>query len=294
MEGGVARTHSTYIMKSWIVFHMDSTVEAPCLLTLPAEIRTLILEYVFASGPSLHGDGFKNHGCPGGISLHDSYTATSNLAPLLTCRQFYADANLYALSRTSFTASSLFCNVRSRLAVLHPTQIEALRSIAFVADARHFRDLLSWGPYAFGVPGLRLHTLTIVLYRSSYCHYLFDFTAVLVRFLRNLSGVQKLVVVRNNARVQGSFRTWYNRLVGLLLKVDHHERYECVPARPEKTWWKWEYDAEAQSFCLEALPAKEEGVEEALYMEMMRPLIDQLVESMSVEDRHITYLTGAS
>ena len=260
----------------------------PQLLALPAEIRLHIFEYVFSR--NLAADGFKNQGVAGGICLNEDYHANEYLQPLLACRQMYADGHLLAMQRTSFVARNLFFDIPQRLSLLHDRQVASLRSIAFVADARHFRKLLDWGEHPFEVPALRLDTLTVVLHRSSFWHYLFDFTADLVKLLRRLEGVRRLVFVRNHARVKGSFKTWYNRLVGLMMKVDHYERYVRgggdggdSPVNQEKTWWRWSFDEVAQSFCLEAAPSKP-WVDEETYLQQMLPLMEELRVSVENEE----------
>lgn len=195
----------------------------------------------------------------------------------------YQDGSLLALSRTNFVVSNLFFKIPERLKSLQTKQIEAIRSIAFVADARHFRKLIDWHDSPFGMPGLQLETLTIVLHRSSFWHYLFDFTADIVKLLRNLRGIKRFVFVRNAARVKGSFKTWYNRLVGLIMKVDHQERYmKSVPCL-ETTWWEWSYDEVAQSFCLEARPARP-LIDEETYFQQMLPLMENLRASVENEE----------
>jgi len=253
------------------------------LLALPAEIRMAILEYVFAD--NLLIDGLKNHNKNGGLTLDEHYSVNKSTQPLLTCRQLYQDGCLLAFNRTAFVINSLFIanNIPQRLAILHPKQILAIRSISFVADARHFRKLIDWGECPFGMPSLNLDTLTVVLHRSSFWHYLFDFTSDIVRLLRKLRSVRRLVFVRNGALVKGSFHTWYNRLVGLIMKVDHQERYMSTSCKPESVWWSWSFDNQAQRFCLEALPAKE-MVDEETYMKQIQPLMEELMKSVENEE----------
>lgn len=251
------------------------------LLALPAEIRIAILEYVFERNRD--DVGFKDHGIAGGIVLDEDYNGKARLGPLLTCRQLYRDAGILALQRTTFTVTNLFYHIPERLALLDREQIRAIRHVALIADARHFRNLPSWGVHPFGLADLRLDTLTIALHRSSACHYLFDFTADLVKLLRHLGGVRRLVFVRNRALVKGSFKTWYNRLVGLLMKVDHRERYMVCPPRLETAWWTWSFDETAQTFCLAAAPPKP-LVEEVAYMQQILPIMDELRVSMENEE----------
>lgn len=262
-----------------------TTLLRPCedhkLLSLPAEIRIAILEYVFED--NLLDDGFRECSTTGTQTLDPDYSANAKLMPLFTCRQMYEDGTLLAMRRTSFVVQNLFFNIPERLATLHPKQVGAVRSITFVADDRHFRKLLSWGQCPFGMPDLQLDTLTIVLHRSSHYHYLFDFTSDIVKLLRQLGGVRRLVFVRNNALVKGSLKAWSNRLIGLIMKVDHHERYNVNPANPENIWWTWGYDDTAQSFCMEACPAKP-VVDEESYIHQIKPIMEALKDSVENEE----------
>lgn len=258
-------------------------MEPSTLLSLPAEIRTEILEHVFAD--QIHVDGFSNRNVAGGITLDEKYKASDVLRVLLICRQLYHDAALIALRRTAFAVNSLYIsnNIPDRLAVLHPKQLSALRNIAFVADAVHFRKLNEWGEYPWGLQRLNLDSISIVLHRSSFWHYLFDYTSDITRLLRRLKGVRRLIFVRNEALVKGSFKTWYNRLIGLMMKVDHQERYLKDPPRLEQTWWTWSYDDLSQSFCLESAPPKA-FEDEATYMEQIAPLMEAWTVSVENEE----------
>lgn len=246
------------------------------------QIRIHILEYVFED-TATENTVFNSRKVPGCIILNQDYSATSSLHALSTCRQLYIDGSLLALNRTSFLCTSLFCDIPARLSILHPKQIAAIRSIAFVADQRHFRKLLDWGQQPFGMAGLSLDTITIVLHRSSFWHYLFDFTADIVKLLRTLKRVRRLVFVRNAALVKGSFKTWYNRLIGLMMKTDHFQRYDVLPPTPEEVWWTWSYEERTQSFTLEAQPARD-MMDEETYMTRMLPLMEELRDSMEHEE----------
>ncbi|KAI9654535.1 MAG: hypothetical protein M1821_006625 [Bathelium mastoideum] len=255
--------------------------QASNFLNLPAEIRISVLEYVFEA--KLSGDGFVNCNRTNNVILDDNYTASSNMAPLLTCRQFYHDASYVALARTPFVIKDTFTVISRQLAALHPKQVESIRSITFVAGRRQFQEMHSWGTRPFGVPSLRLETLSVVFPRSSYWHYPSDHNHELVKLLRNLQGVRKIIFVRNGAFIKGHFRTWYNRLVGSIMKEDHHRRYNCMPSDLEKVWWGWSYDDPGDRFYLEAKPAKPIMGEQA-YMEMMKPLVLELTERMENEE----------
>jgi hypothetical protein len=257
--------------------------DARTLLSLPAEIRMNIFEYVLASNQDITGFGV--HRESSSTAINEGYFASRHLQILTVCRQFHFDACAMAYNRTAFAINSLFVanNVPERLASLQPSQFAAIRNISFVADARHFRKLIDWGDRPFGMRQLNLDTLTIVLHSSSLWHYLFDYTSDVTQLLRSLQGVKRFVFVRNNARVKGSFKTWYNRLVGLIMKVDHLERYQKVPPNPEKVWWHWSYDDVGQSFCLEARPSRD-LVDEETYLMHMLPLMEEWRESVENEE----------
>lgn len=254
--------------------------EPASLLTLPSEIRSCILEYVFDD--NLSHTGLMQHHERGNTAVNQNYSAAALLAPLLTCKRLYLDGRIPALKCTHFLLTNLYINVSERLSRLSDRQLEALRSIAFVADSRHFRGMRSWSDNAFGNSALRLDNLTIVLHQATR-HYLFDFTADIAKLLRRLQGVRRLVFVRNNAYVKGAFKTWCNRLIGIIMKIDHYERYDTRPPNPERTWWVWTFDEQAETFCLDARPSKE-MVDEEAYMHQIKPLMEQLMISIESEE----------
>lgn len=253
------------------------------LLALPTELRIQILEHVFADNPLYNG--LISYDCPGGLYLDDEYTASDHLQTLLVCRQLQHDSHVLAFSKTHFVMSNLFFTVPDRTALyLRAKSIASIRYISFVADARHFRTLLEWGTYPFGMPELQLEELTIVLYRSTFYHYVFDFTASIVQLLRQLQSVRRVVFVRNAALVKGSLKTWFNRLVGLMMKVDHHERYEVVPPRLDATWWDWGFNEVGQTFWLERVEGMRELLDEEMYLRGMLPRMEELRVSVEGEE----------
>jgi hypothetical protein len=257
-------------------------VRTTSLLGLPSEIRTSILEYVLDDNTSRTGL-IKDPGGPRrAVIIDHDYSAAAILAPLLACKHLYLDGRIPALKRTHFLVTNLYINIPERLSRLSDKQLNALRSIAFVADSRHFRAMKTWDDYAFGNAALRLDSLTVVLHESSH-HYLFDFTADIAKLLRKLQGVRRVVFVRNHAYVKGAFKTWCNRLIGIIMKIDHYERYDVQPPNPERTWWTWSFDDEAEIFCLEALPSKV-MVDEETYMQQIKPLVDELMTSIESEE----------
>jgi hypothetical protein len=251
------------------------------LLSLPAELRVYILEYVFhdPDRPS----GLLKQVKTGRLVLDDCYSANQNLAPLLVCRQLYQDSGCLGFKTTTFLVASLFGDIPKQLSILKSKQVESIRNITFVADGRQFRKIVDWKQHAFDITSLRLDTLTIALHRSSPWHYLYDYTGPMVQLLRRLQGVRRLAVVRNDARVKGSLHAWYNRLVGLMLKIDHQQRYETSPPNPEQVWWEWSFDSPAQRMCLEARPPKP-LVDEEEYIQNVLPLMEELRDSVENEE----------
>jgi len=96
-------------------------------------------------------------------------------------------------------------------------------------------------------------------------------------------GVKKIVFVRNRANVKGYFKTWYNRLIGLVLKTDHQERYDRDPPVLEKVWWEWEFDDGKETFSFTAKEPKPAMAEED-YMMLVTPLVEELMRNMNYED----------
>lgn len=259
----------------------ESLCKPPTLLSLPAEIRMHILEYIFDD--QVRQDGFRIHKPTSYRILDEAYSANHGLRLLLACRQMYIDGSFLAYNQTNFVLANLFGDVPERLSTLRPKQICAVRNIAFVADARRFRKVVDWGQQPFDLANMSLDTLTIVLHCSSFWHYLNDFTSPMVKLLRRLGNVRRLVIVRNNARVKGSFKTWYNRLIGLMMKIDHYERYDRQPPDAEQVWWTWSFDEVAQVICLEAQQPKPTMDEES-YMEMIQPFMEALKLSIEGEE----------
>ena len=250
------------------------------LFTLPSEIRSYILEYAFDD--NLSHTGLRKSNGNSSIMMDHMYNASSLLAPLLTCRHLYLDGHIPAFQRTHFLVTNLYIDIPERLSRLSNKQLTALRSITLVADSRHFRNMRAWDDHAFSNSVLHLDSLTIVLNQTTH-HYLFDFTADIAKLLRRLQGVRRMVFVRNRAYVKGAFKTWCNRLIGIIMKIDHYERYDAKPPNSEQTWWVWKFDDEAETFCLDARPSKA-VVDEETYMQQIKPLVDQLMLSIESEE----------
>ncbi|PSK42204.1 hypothetical protein B9Z65_4118 [Elsinoe australis] len=225
--------------------------QGPGLLDLPAEIRVHIYNLVFCPVTS-NAAAFALTSPGSSLAYQTDYQSSYYLQSLLTCKQLYSEASLFAFSRTPFVVSNPYMalEITSILSSLPSSHSSSLRHLSIVADARHFRKISSWGTHPFSQSNLDLDELTIVLRRTSYWHYLFDFNVALVTLLRNLQGVKKLTFVRNGAQIKGTLLNWYNRLVKLILQTDEKERFEG--AGPEKTWWTWSHDKSLQivSFAL--------------------------------------------
>ncbi|PSN74164.1 hypothetical protein BS50DRAFT_9423 [Corynespora cassiicola Philippines] len=264
-----------------------STIEMKSpFLALPAELRVHILSYALIQQPNT---GFtrarpKDESSYHGIVLDDSYSSSDHLSILLTCRQFRQDITSQAFKSTSFVITDIYSSLSTLLQPLQPYHISSLRKISFVAGARQFREMVHWYRWPFNMESLRLEELAVVMHRSAHWHYPSDFTTDMVGLLRRLQNVEMLKFVRNAANVKGFFHTWYNRLVGLILKEDHFQRYDAAGApNIEVTWWEWSFDEGESSFQLDARPPKK-VVPEDEYMEFVKPKVERLVKDMEMEE----------
>jgi hypothetical protein len=269
---------------------MAENTQAPPILALPAEIRLAIFEYILIL-PHRNA-GFvtpsKISVCPRQnlrhLVLDDDYSSAAQLEILLTCRQFYADFTRLAFSQTAFVVTETYTPIQARTQILRPCQVDSIRHLSFVAGARQFRDMIKWRRYPFDMQNLNLETLDVVFHSSGHWHYPADFTADIVLLLRRLQNVHCLRFIRNNANIKGFFKTWYNRLIGLVLKEDHKQRYDVVDApNVESTWWTWSFCEEEQSF---EMRAEETRVimEEDEYMLMAKPLMEEWMRSVESEE----------
>jgi hypothetical protein len=265
---------------------MSELLSKPPLLALPAELRLAILSHVLIQQPNV---GFKP--ClptnpPGrqGLMLDPNYSSSAHLRILLTCRQFRDDFTDLAFRRTTFHITDMHTPFATLIRPLSDHQIRNLRRLAVIADASHFRDMVHWQKWPYNMESLQLDSLTIVMHMSNHSHYPSEFTSDMVGLLRRLQNVKSLKFVLNGANVKGVFKTWYNRLIGLVLKEDHFQRYDA-PGAPnlEDTWWTWSYDDEKKWFELVAQRPKEVMIE-AEYMEMVKPLVQRLVTDMENEE----------
>ncbi|KAF2864729.1 hypothetical protein BDV95DRAFT_600288 [Massariosphaeria phaeospora] len=253
------------------------------LLTLPAELRLQILSHVLQQ-PRNAGLLRTTPTPKPSLLLDSSYTASRNLSLLLTCHQFQHDFTQLAFSHTTFVVTDMYSPLATLLRPLQLCQLSSLRRIAFVAGTRQFEEMVHWCRFPFNTEALRLEELSVVLHRSAYWIYLSDFTTEMVGLLRRLENVKVLRFIRNMAHVKGDFRTWYNRMIGLVLKEDHYQRYDALGApNVESTWWEWSYVEEDVAFELVAQDAKP-VIPEDQYMEFVKPKVERLVKDMELEE----------
>ncbi|KAF2647392.1 hypothetical protein K491DRAFT_699659 [Lophiostoma macrostomum CBS 122681] len=130
--------------------------QASRFFRLPKELRILIYEFVFTSEPSLHY-------VQSPVWLPES---SLNLIPLLTSRQFYQEAKLYAFQCTTHNLDRLLASCVSGLLRLQPDQRERIRHVALCTRPvdlykilQPFRDHLDH----IRSPPLALDSLTIIL-----------------------------------------------------------------------------------------------------------------------------------
>jgi hypothetical protein len=268
---------------------MESTSRAN-LFNLPAELRLEIMSYVYIQEPNTV---YKLYSIPRpprtGLFLNKLYSSASALALLLVCKQFRHDFSRLAFNNTHFVLTDKHASISKQMATLQPYQINALRHFHFViADQSNFRDLVHWTNYPFNNPDLHLDTLAVVFQRNDHQHFPHEFMKETVSLLRRLENVTNLRFIRNSANMKGFFRTWFNRLIGLVLKEDHFNRYDHsnAPQLP-KFWWDWNFSIKEQSFELKARePMK--IIDEEEYMKLVAPLIDQLMKDMQIEDEGLS------
>jgi len=93
-----------------------------------------------------------------------------------------------------------------------------------------------------------------------------------------------LTFIQNRSRVKGTLFTWYNRLVRLMLKTDHSERFLKDEACPEKSWWTWDHSAAHQTVSFTAAPAKKQVLTPVEYQELMMPVHEALIANIESEE----------
>jgi hypothetical protein len=228
---------------------------------LPAELRLLIADYVFEQPLDTAFETKPD----GKLQLADMYSSASHLRPLLACRQFYKEFQTAAYSKTTFVLKGL--GPHDCIARLPQGLLRHVRKLVLC----HSAHVTLWRRYPFNAECLHLETLVLV---SSPIFPHHD----LVSLLHRLDHVQTLIVVADKDTV--NFGLKFQRMVGLLLKNDHYQRYDA-PGAPnmEHNWWEWSFNAARLSFMLQALPPKPALAEED-YMKLIKPHVDALMQDM--------------
>ncbi|KAF2248101.1 hypothetical protein BU26DRAFT_389112, partial [Trematosphaeria pertusa] len=250
---------------------------------LPTELLHEILSYVLGQPPN---SGFSRADAANsrGLILDDYYSSSHRLEILVTCVQFHDDFSALAFRKTTFVVRDIYSTLGTLLRRVEQHHVRQIRKIARVATSRQLQDMVHWARWPFNIQALDLDELTIVFHRSAHWHYPSDHTAAMVALLRRLRNVRILKFVLNAAHVKGSFRTWYNRLIGLMLKEDHYQRYDAPNApNVEATWWEWSYSEDEMSFQLVAREPKP-IVSEEEYMNFAAPMVRRLMEDMALEE----------
>lgn len=268
-----------------------TTTNPPTLLNLPLEIRLQILTHVLYQPPrtGFHLQTTSQTSIstqrPSALYYSTSYLSSTNLTPLLVCRQLHFEISLLGFSFTHFIIPSTVANPSTCLSVLSNRQVSVLRKISLIiAGPRQLRSLVHWTQFPFNNQHLKLSSLGLIFHRSPHAHYPADFTTDLVHLLRRIDNVERIWFLRNGANVKGGFRTWCNRLVGQMLSVDHWERYD-TPENPavERWWWEWGFDDLEQRFELRAVESKEVVTEE-VYMQRVRPWVEEWAREVEKEE----------
>ncbi|KAF2448112.1 hypothetical protein P171DRAFT_481205 [Karstenula rhodostoma CBS 690.94] len=265
------------------------------LLSLPVELRLQILEYVIDGAANA---GLKYPTVPAtvrpesnrtfqGLILDLGYYASANLNVLLVCRQLRNELTKAAFQRTVFVIRDPYYVNAKYFRNLQRIQLDSLRRVMLVFQAYRLSQLTSWR-WPFNLEGLHLDSLTIAL-QSATQHtvggvlsedYLANSTRDVVGLLRRLEHVNRFKIVQNAAFTTQRFQSWYNQVIGLVLKEDHYQRYDAPDApQIEATWWDWHFDAAEKSFEFIARPAKP-VVPEPDYIEMVAPLVARLMSAM--------------
>jgi hypothetical protein len=226
------------------------------ILSLPTELRLEIGSYVF-----------QQNGHP---ILLDS--ASSNLQPLLVCRQFHREWTDLAFGLTTFKlCEKTMPNVQQ----LPDSRLRLIRKVVIAADLSNVDD---WKKYPFNKECMRLDELCLcpssMLGRK-------DGMVSLLDLLWRLQHVKKLRVFSDFSQVkfpEAHFKGAYGVLVGSMYKEDHYRRYDAPDAPSAKDLW-WEPSMNEPDGSYDFLPCEPVPfMPEDEYLLMMKPKIDKLME----------------
>lgn len=241
-------------------------------LTLPAEIRLDILEYVFPI-PSIH-----NYLIPGEhIHKEQLQSGIAKLAILSTCQQFRSDFTPLAFSRTVFVLGDYEGKSRepkipfsTRIALLRTCQIKSIRYILVPTEYPIYHDISDWHHYPFNIPDLNISEFTVVRVGAPLLESEGTQTiAQTLMQLRNVRTLRFVFCVLGGDRHR-HFLSSYFRLICHLLQEDYRQRYEASDApKTEETWWKWERRHRNKFFEFSAQPPRP-AMDEEGYKVMMQ------------------------
>jgi hypothetical protein len=240
------------------------------LLTLPPEIRNQIYAYLFVPPVNEPIPRAPDIASPLAIALQletppcspisevDSDSTLphppSPLDTLLTCHQIHREAQLLALSTSTFHLHSTSAEPEHftlRTLPLSPAKLGALKHLTLTARITQLRALNeTWNGRPFGNPSLRLETLTLVPRRPDatksawaevaeldQCHTL---AHVLAETLKTLGRVQEVKVLNAGCFGEGVWKLVYRHLVFKVWKwggMNCGVRFECSDANDVDGGW---------------------------------------------------------
>lgn len=239
------------------------------LLTLPPEIRNQIYAYLFVPPINEAIPRAPEPASPLAIALQldsppcspiretdsdSSARPPSPLDTLLTCRQIHREAQLLALSTSTFHLHSTSAEPEHFTLRTHPlssAKLAALQHLTLTARITQLRALNeTWNGLPFGSSNLRLETLTLVPRRPDatksawaevaeldQCHTL---AHVLAETLKTLRGVEEVRVVNAGCFGEGVWRLVYRHLVFKVWKwggMNCGVRFECSGADEGDGGW---------------------------------------------------------
>jgi hypothetical protein len=226
------------------------------ILSLPAELRLEIGAHVF-----------RQTGHP--ILLD---TASSNLRPLLVCRQFHREFRDLAYQLTTYTLRD---KTMQNIQDLPDSQLRCIRTVVVAAEISKLDD---WQMHPFNKQCLHLDELclqpTSILGRKNGMTNLID-------LLWRLEHVKELRVFPNFEHLnfpEVHFKGVYGVLVGSMYKEDHYRRYDAPGVLAAKHLW-WEPHLNMEDFSYDFVPREPIPVmPEDSYLLLMKPKIDKLMD----------------
>ena len=243
---------------------MPTTQVPLTLLTLPPEIRNQVYAYIFVppvnepiprapeiASPLAIALQLDTPPCSPIKDLHDDPTQShhppSTLDTLLTCHQIHREAQLLALSTSTFHLHNTSAEPEHftlRTLPLSPAKLGALKHLTLTARITQLRALNeTWNGRPFGNSSLHLDTLTLVPRRPDatksawaevaeldQCHTL---AHVLAETLKTLGRVREVKVLNEGCFGEGVWKLVYRHLVFKVWRwggMNCGVRFECSGA----------------------------------------------------------------